>query len=176
MTISIISCDLPMKGKKFSVLTVFDRETVKVGKKIAAYLTKGDIISLVGDLGSGKTQFAKGLALGLGVSQDIVITSPSFSLVNEYEGNYSFYHMDLYRLTNLSETLLAEFEDYFNNDGVIAIEWADRWPGIIHEQTIKVEIIIIDEQQREIILSGGNQRGQEIIEAVGTEFGTKQEE
>ena len=122
------------------------------------------MVALVGELGSGKTWFTKGLALGLGVSPDTIVTSPSFTLVNEYKGRYTFYHMDFYRLENLPEVLSAGLEEYLHDSGVVALEWADRWPDILPEKRVMVKFLIIDDHRREITLSGYDPRALEIIE------------
>ena len=124
------------------------------------------MVALVGELGSGKTWFAKGLALGLGVSPDTVITSPSFTFVKEYEGRYTFYHMDFYRLESLPELLSAGLEEYLYSGGVVAMEWADRWPEILPESALMVKFVIIDDHRREITLSGQHPRAVELIEAL----------
>lgn len=147
-------------------LTDSDQETIKLARELGSLLTYGDVIALVGDLGSGKTWFTKGLALGLGVSPDTVVTSPSFALVNEYEGNYIFYHMDLFRLENLAELISAGLEEYLYNGGITVIEWADRWPEILPDRRIEVEFVIIDDCRREITLSGHHPRAIEILESL----------
>ena len=124
------------------------------------------MVALVGELGSGKTWFTKGLAIGLGVGPDMVVTSPSFALVNEYKGRYPFFHMDVYRLENLSDFLDAGLEEYLYRNGVVALEWADRWPEILPEGSIEVEFRIIDEYRRSIRLSGHHHRSMSIIEAL----------
>lgn len=147
--------------------TASDRETISLGRKLGAALKQGDVIALVGRLGSGKTWFTKGIALGLDISSDTIITSPSFSLVNEYEGRYTFYHMDGYRLESLSDFLSAGLDEYLYNDGVVAMEWADRWPEVLPDWNVKVEIEIVDERSRKITFSGHHPRAQEILELVG---------
>ena len=127
------------------------------------------MVALVGELGSGKTWFTKGLALGLGVSHDTVITSPSFTLVNEYEGRCTFYHMDFYRLEALPDLLLAGLEEYLHDRGVVVLEWADRWPEILPERRVMAKFEIIDDQRREIILSGHHSRAVEIIDSLEQE-------
>lgn len=152
-----------MKEKCITQHSVSDRETINLGQKIGTLLVAGDVVGLVGELGSGKTWFAKGLALGLGVSPNTIITSPSFTLINEYEGRYKFFHMDVYRLENLSDLLSAGLDEYFYKDGVVAMEWADRWPEILPSWWLKVELIIMDDISREIILSSSHPRVAEIL-------------
>lgn len=155
-----------MKERSVTYLTVSDHETINLGRKLGAALREGDVIALVGELGSGKTWFTKGIGLGLDISSDTVITSPSFSLVNEYEGRCTFFHMDGYRLENLSDFLSAGLDEYLHQNGVVAMEWADRWPEILPDWNVKVEIAIVDERSRKISLSGHHLRALEILEDV----------
>jgi tRNA threonylcarbamoyladenosine biosynthesis protein TsaE len=147
-------------------ITVSDQETIRLGRRLGRVLSGGDVVGLEGELGSGKTWFTKGLALGIGISSDMVVTSPSFTLVNEYEGEYPFFHMDLYRLDSLSDIQSIGLEEYLNSESIVAIEWADRWPEILPEGTVAVKLAIIDEHKREITLSGQNPRALEIIQRV----------
>jgi tRNA threonylcarbamoyladenosine biosynthesis protein TsaE len=151
-------------------VTISDHETVRLGQRLGALLVEGDVVALVGELGSGKTWFTKGLALGLGVSPETIITSPSFTFVNEYEGRHPFYHMDLFRLASLSELLSAGLEEYLHNAGVVAMEWADRWPGILPEKSVMITFTIIDDHQRKIILSGRHPRALEILGAMAEDL------
>ena len=98
-----------MKEQSVTYYTSSDEETIKLGRRLGVALKEGDAVALVGELGSGKTCFTKGVGLGLGVPADVIITSPSFSLVNEYEGRYPFFHMDGYRLESLSD--FFEFDE-----------------------------------------------------------------
>jgi len=154
------------KNGILKVLTESDQETIQLGQKLGGFLEAGDVVALAGELGSGKTWFTKGIALGLGVDPDTIVTSPSFSLVNEYQGRYTFFHMDVYRLASLSEFLSAGLEEYLYHGGVVVMEWADRWPEILPEQNIRVEFAILDDQKREITLSGSHPRALKLIEAM----------
>ena len=105
-------------------------ETFDCARRYAAMLQRGDVIALCGDLGAGKTQFIKGLALGLG--DDTEVTSPTFTLVHEYSGGrLPLHHIDLYRLESADETLRIGIDDYLHGEGVTAIEWADKFPSLI---------------------------------------------
>ena len=152
--------------ESFTIITHSDRETIALGQKLGTLLEDGDMLALVGELGSGKTWFTKGVALGLGVSKDQVITSPSFALLNEYEGRVPFYHMDVYRLGSLSEFLSAGLEEFLHQRGIVAMEWADRWPEILPEKRIDVTFIILDDNRREIKLVGHHARTKKIIELI----------
>ena len=140
-----------MMDFKFNSNSVND--TILLGKHLGKLLQTGDIIGLAGELGSGKTYFTKGIALGLGISSNIV-TSPSFTLVNEYEGRLKLFHIDAYRLKDVSDFFSAGLDEYFFKDGVTVMEWADRWPEVLPDNTIMVSFKIINEKKREIIISG----------------------
>jgi tRNA threonylcarbamoyladenosine biosynthesis protein TsaE len=144
-----------------------DDKTINVGRKLGEFLIEGDVIALIGRLGSGKTWFTKGLALGIQVSRDTIVTSPSFSLLNTYEGRCPLYHIDAYRLERLSDFLSAGLDEYFYKDGIVALEWADRWPEILPDRTVKVELAIVDHASRQITLSGLHRRALEVLESVG---------
>jgi tRNA threonylcarbamoyladenosine biosynthesis protein TsaE len=127
-----------------------DIETIDRGKKLGALLSGGDIVALSGPLGSGKTWFSKGIGLGLGVDPHEVIVSPSFSLVNEYRGKHTLYHMDLYRLDNISDIIAIGVDEYVNEESVVVIEWAERCREILPEGYIDVNIRILGENERSI--------------------------
>ena len=155
-----------MKEKSVTYDSCSAQETIEIGRRLGVVLKQGDVIALVGELGSGKTWFTKGVGLGLDISSDVVITSPSFSLVNEYEGRFALYHMDGYRLESVSDFLSAGLEEYLYQDGVVAMEWADQWPEILPAWRIQVELVIIDEQSRKITLSGRHSRALEILDKM----------
>ena len=120
------------------ILTQSEDETSTVGERLGASLRRGDVILLYGELGAGKTAFVRGLARGLGASPDDV-SSPTFTLIQEYSGRLTLYHVDLYRLEPREIPDLG-LDELVGGDGVVAIEWADRWPerpGGVVEVTIE---------------------------------------
>ena len=133
-------------------------------------LINGNIIALIGDLGGGKTWFTKGVAIGLEIDPYYIV-SPTFTLVNEYLGRQQLFHIDLYRLKNKTEILALDLEDYFSREGIVVIEWADRWPGELPEERIQVELKIVDEHTRELEFSGNHPRAKEIIVALKEKVG-----
>jgi tRNA threonylcarbamoyladenosine biosynthesis protein TsaE len=108
----------------FSVITASPEQTWRIGEMLGSRLGAGDTLCLYGDLGSGKTNFAYGIAQGLEV-QERYITSPTYTFVNEYEGRVPFYHIDLYRLQGPGELETIGFGEYIDSDGVTVIEWAE---------------------------------------------------
>lgn len=113
-------------------------DTGKIGQCLGNVAKKGYIICLVGDLGVGKTEFVKGLAKGLEVED--YITSPTFTIVNEYKGRLPLYHFDVYRIDHVDEMYEIGYEEYFYGEGVTVIEWADLISEIIPEENITVTI------------------------------------
>jgi tRNA threonylcarbamoyladenosine biosynthesis protein TsaE len=110
-----------------TVVTNNEEETSAAGERFAARLRAGDVVLLHGDLGAGKTAFVRGIARGLGASPDEV-TSPTFTLMQEYRGRLTLVHVDLYRLAPEEVSALG-VEDSTDDPAVIAIEWAERWSG-----------------------------------------------
>ena len=124
--------------------------TFDVASSFANTLKPGAVVSLTGELGSGKTVFAKGVARALGVKDNVV--SPTFTLINEYHGDEVIYHMDFYRLNSLEEILNIGVDDYFFSDGICLVEWAEKMGKIFPDNAIKVVIIHVKGNNREIII------------------------
>jgi tRNA threonylcarbamoyladenosine biosynthesis protein TsaE len=116
----------------------------------------GDVVALVGELGTGKTQFIKGLATGVGVGKPTYISSPSFTLINEYAGKVPFYHIDLFRLKSEREAEELGLEEYFKGGGITAIEWADKMPSFLPQEMLWIHIRYTGKHTRsfEIIAKG----------------------
>jgi tRNA threonylcarbamoyladenosine biosynthesis protein TsaE len=134
--------------------TKSSQETIELGKKIGAVLKPGDILAFYGELGSGKTTMIKGIALGLGVKEQDIVKSPSFIMVNEYNGRWPIYHIDLYRVKNDEEILSIGFDDYLYDNGVCLIEWAEKAEKELPKNIIKVELAPINLQERNITIKG----------------------
>ncbi|MDI6710098.1 MAG: tRNA (adenosine(37)-N6)-threonylcarbamoyltransferase complex ATPase subunit type 1 TsaE [Bacillota bacterium] len=120
------------------VRTGSPEETLALGAALGQLLRPGDLLCLSGDLGAGKTAFAQGVARGLGVEGPV--TSPTFIIVNEYEGRLPFYHFDVYRLDDPEEITLLGFDDYLEGNGVTLIEWAERIERALPEERLGIKI------------------------------------
>jgi tRNA threonylcarbamoyladenosine biosynthesis protein TsaE len=160
-----------LKEASVTCRTSSGEETISLGQQLGTRLHEGDVVALAGDLGSGKTWFTKGLALGLGVPPDEVVTSPSFALMNAYEGRCTLFHIDVYRLETVSDFLDAGLDEYLRGSGVAVMEWADRWPEILPERHLKVRITILNEHSREIALSGSHPEAVRIVREMKKEAG-----
>ena len=129
-----------------------EKETKELGKKLSLAIPKGSVISLRGSLGAGKTVFAKGFAEGLNITEAIV--SPTFTLVQEYDGRYKMYHLDLYRLSGEDEFESMGGEDFLYPDGVTLIEWSEKIEDMLPDTTIYINITIAEDLTREIEIRG----------------------
>lgn len=127
-------------------------QTIEVAAQFAKHLKAGDIVLLQGDLGAGKTTFTKGLAKGLGIKINEV-SSPTFILMNFYEGKLPIYHFDFYRLTKDQELKSVEMDEYFYGKGVSIIEWPERLGDLAPKEYFKVALEHEGEHQRGIKFS-----------------------
>ncbi|MBN2725320.1 MAG: tRNA (adenosine(37)-N6)-threonylcarbamoyltransferase complex ATPase subunit type 1 TsaE [Deltaproteobacteria bacterium] len=131
-------------------------ETRKLSEKLGKVLKAGDNVALTGNLGAGKTHMAQGIALGVGLTSDNYITSPTFTLIDEhYLNDIIFYHMDLYRLNDIDELLELDFHDIIRSGNISVVEWWDLFPETIPSNTLIVAIDIISENSREILMASG---------------------
>jgi tRNA threonylcarbamoyladenosine biosynthesis protein TsaE len=133
-----------------TVRTFDQKETIAFGRQFADRLALGDVIALNGELGSGKTQFVKGVCLGLGVVE--AVTSPSFIIMNQYKGArngaqpFSVFHFDFYRLKSLNEVYDLGIEEFFYGNGICLIEWAKAAASILPEKRYEVTLDVLDDQ------------------------------
>lgn len=142
------------------------KETEEFGFRLGSLLKSGDILCLNGDLGAGKTTMTKSIGLGLGV--DEYITSPTFTLINEYKGKIPVYHFDVYRLENVHELYDLGFDEYFYGKGVCIIEWADKIDKMIPKERIVIDIEKgNDDDERTLHISGFGQSYDELIKELG---------
>lgn len=126
-------------------------DTEKIAYKFADTLKGNEVILLIGDLGAGKTTFTKSLAKALGVKEHI--TSPTFTLVNEYHsGKFTLYHFDMYRLEDENEAIEIGLDEYFNDNAISIIEWPERIKDLLPLNCVKIKIEKIDDNSRKFII------------------------
>src|SRR5690625_4091382 len=122
------------------------KETKRLAKKLARLLTPGDVITLKGDLGSGKTTFTQGMAIGLSISE--VVSSPTFTIIKEYKGTLPLYHIDAYRLEYSDEDI--GFLEYFDGKGISVVEWPQFIEDFLPDERLIITITLYDEQFRKL--------------------------
>ncbi|MCR4431025.1 MAG: tRNA (adenosine(37)-N6)-threonylcarbamoyltransferase complex ATPase subunit type 1 TsaE [Tepidanaerobacteraceae bacterium] len=135
-------------------------ETRRLGEALGRLLKAGDFLALTGDLGAGKTAFAGGIARGLGIAEDI--TSPTFTIINQYEAAIPMAHMDAYRLGDAEELEKIGYYDYLEGF-VVVLEWADRMECLVPEDALRIDFKVLDENRRRITMHAQNPRFGRII-------------
>jgi len=155
-----------VKGKRIKTTLKTPQATLEFGELLGKYLMAGDVVALIGDLGTGKTQLAKGLARGVGVPEEYCITSPTYTIVNEYQGRTPLYHLDLYRLEGNSDLENLGYEEYFEGRGVTVIEWAEKISHLLPENRMEVHISYLGNDVREFEIIGFGDHYGKIVDDV----------
>ena len=128
-------------------------DTLALGTELGKKLRPGDIVAMYGDLGSGKTRLVAGIARGMGIGARV--SSPTFTVVNEYEGAVPLFHFDMYRLGSAEELFEIGWEDYLGRGGVCCVEWSENVEEAFPEDTIRVVFRKTSDNDREITVTGG---------------------
>ncbi len=155
-------------NNEYTVITYNTKETVYLGKILGNLLKKGDLIAINGDLGTGKTCLIKGIANGLKNKNDV--TSPSFTIINEYSAKIPIFHFDLYRLNKLIEIEELGYEEYFYGEGVTLIEWANKISNYLPEKLLSIDMSIdySNISNRKITFRAKGKRYKKILEELKT--------
>lgn len=134
-----------------SVVTHSAAETEALGVRLAQFLSPGDFIALHGELGAGKTCFVRGVAAGLGVDPATYITSPTYTLMNVYQGRHYLFHFDLYRI-DFNDVAALGFDDYFYGNGVSLVEWSERLDEDLPAERLEISFFHVDDTSRRLEL------------------------
>ena len=145
----------------FELITHRPKETQELGKRTGELALPGDVFLLVGDLGAGKTCFTQGLAWGLGINEYAV--SPSFVIIRELHGRLPLYHIDLYRLDQIQETIDLGLDDYFYGRGVCVVEWAEKALKIPPAEHLLIKISYLSALKRRFQMQPSGQHYGEIV-------------
>lgn len=139
-------------------------ETKEIGRAIGGAVEAGTLVLLIGQLGAGKTTLTQGLADGLGVTA--YTKSPSFVLVNEYQGRLPLFHMDLYRIDDPAEAWELGLDDYLGRDGVLAVEWADRATSIFPDDRLEIHIEYLSDTERQLTLRASGPMSAQALDSL----------
>ena len=131
-----------------TIITKSPEETKNLGKKVGKLAKLGDLLAFYGELGAGKTCFIQGISRGLKVKD--YVTSPTFTIINEYQGKIPIFHFDLFRLNNAEEILELSYQEYFYGEGLTVIEWAEKIEQFLPKEHLKIDIKFKDRYQRTI--------------------------
>ncbi len=147
---------------EYKITTKSEKETIELAQNFESEKFPNMIICLDGELGSGKTVFTKGIANALGIKESI--TSPTFNIIKEYDGELPLYHMDVYRLDGNTDGY--GIEEYFTKGGVVVIEWSDTIKDILPDEYLHIKFKVVDENKRVLILTPHGQKYDDLCEAV----------
>ncbi|MBN2466631.1 MAG: tRNA (adenosine(37)-N6)-threonylcarbamoyltransferase complex ATPase subunit type 1 TsaE [Deltaproteobacteria bacterium] len=148
-----------MDGGELDISTDSSEETEVLGEIIGSHLVCGDVVALIGDLGTGKTCLTRGIARGLRIDGSTTVVSPTFTIINEHQGPIPLYHFDLYRVDSPSQMDDLGYEEYFFGDGVSVIEWAEKAREVLPENYLEVSLFFADrEDARRIGIAGRGER------------------
>jgi tRNA threonylcarbamoyladenosine biosynthesis protein TsaE len=152
---------------EFSTLDLPDpAATTAFGRRLAELLFPGAVVALVGPLGAGKTYLVRAIAEGLGVADGRAVSSPTFVLIQEYQGRLPIYHFDAYRLRTEGEFFDLGAHEYFEGNGVCLVEWADRVAGCLPAEHLRVTIEVTGEQSRRVLVEGIGDRYRGIVQSL----------
>lgn len=151
------------------VLSTSARMTMSFGRSLAKLVKGGEIVGLCGELGTGKTTFVRGFCEGIEVSQKAWVRSPTFTLINEYEGRLPVYHIDLYRIARAEEIEALNLREYLHSDGVSLIEWIERLPADELDDYFEVSLAHRHKSQRQVTFTAHGERYETILEQLKTE-------
>jgi tRNA threonylcarbamoyladenosine biosynthesis protein TsaE len=132
----------------YTIITKSPEETKKLGEEVSKLVKLGDLLAFYGELGAGKTCFIQGISTGLEVKG--YVTSPSFTIINEYQGKIPLYHFDVFRINSIEEIVELGYEEYFYGDGITVIEWADKIERLLPKEYLKIEIKFKTSSERKI--------------------------
>ena len=155
----------PLRSSDWLVVARSEQETEALGRALARVLERGTVIALVGNLGAGKTRLTQALAAELGVERENV-TSPTFVLIQEYDGRLPIYHFDTYRLRDTDEFLELGADELMAGGGVCVIEWADRVADVLPRDVLRIEITILSPTDREFRFSATGTRSRRVVDRL----------
>jgi len=149
---------------EFTFISHSHEQTIALGRAFGALLRPGCVVGLTGDLGAGKTCFMKGIAYAINKVPESDVTSPTFTILQEYEGPVPLYHFDAYRLSDAGDLDAVGFEDYISGEGIAVIEWADRIATALPDDHILMTITVRSEHERIFTCTAGGRRSVALAE------------
>ena len=150
----------------WTVISNSSRKTASWGRKLGKLVQGGEIIGLVGELGTGKTTFTRGFAAGAGVGKDAWVRSPTFTLINEYQGRLAVYHIDLYRIGKTEEIAALNLREYLYSAGVSLIEWFEYLPAGEVDEYLEIRMAHSGRAGRELTFVAHGERYEQILEKL----------
>ena len=162
--------DLPPEGPTALCVSTSPEETRALGEVMGRHACAGDLIALIGELGSGKTVFVAGLAAGLGVDPAAHVSSPTFTIMHRYLGRLPLYHIDLYRIETTEALATLGLEEYLEGDGVAAVEWAEHGLGMLPDERLTVRLRQTGLEARTVELLPGGDRYRTLLRKMTSDL------
>ena len=147
---------------EYEIISTKLEDTQLFSRRLASFLQPGDVLTLEGDLGAGKTAFTKGLAIGLGIQKNV--NSPTFTIIKEYQGDMPLYHMDVYRLEDSYEDL--GFDEYFHGNGVTVVEWAHLIEDQLPNERLNIYIYHQGNDSRKLVIKPMGERYEQLCKEI----------
>lgn len=161
-----VNREIKMRMSVQEIISTSVTATFELGRKLGRGLQAGDLVAFTGDLGAGKTCCIQGIAAGLGVHDRKAVTSPTYTLIHEYQGRIPLYHFDVYRLARENDLYDLGYEEYFYGNGVTVIEWADRITSFLPDEHLVVHVLIQLDQTRCICLHAYGDHYQQLVRSI----------
>jgi tRNA threonylcarbamoyladenosine biosynthesis protein TsaE len=159
-----------LKNAEHHITSHSPEETRRFGEVIGEQVSEGSVIALSGELGSGKTCLAQGIAKGLRVPEHLYVTSPTYVLINEYAGTLRLFHLDLYRIEDVAQLDDMGIDEIIGSDDVTVIEWAEKMGDMLPEEKLFIFISIIDDETRDFHVMASGQNAIDLIEKCLAEY------
>ena len=156
--------------KVLTIKTHSEDETIELARKLTCKLQKRGLIALIGELGSGKTVFAKGVAKAVNYKDYSYVNSPSFVVMKEYSGDCKLYHYDVYRLEAESFHDTLDYERYFYGDGITVVEWANKIEAYLPEEYIEVKIGYVDKTERSFSIKAYGDKNKKLVKEFSKDY------
>ena len=157
----------------WTVISTSARMTMRLGRKLATLVQGGEIVGLIGELGTGKTCFVRGFCAGIQVDKGAWVRSPSFTLINEYDGRLPVYHIDLYRVGKQEEIETLNLREYLYADGVSLVEWFDYLPAEEVDEHLELRIAHAGGSKRKLKFVAHGERYEKILRKLKSKKGKK---
>ena len=164
------SYDMEIQKTQLVLSSKNPEQTLHWGKLLGMLLDRGDVVALMGQLGAGKTTLTQGIAYGLGVGNDCYVTSPTFTIINEYKGRMPVYHLDFYRIESPLEFGNLGLEEYLPGDGVTIVEWAEKLEGFLPKEYLMIILEYADHNVRKVNMRGIGDRYCDMVNKIEMEI------
>ena len=155
---------------RLEILSTSPGQTEQIGQILGGALAAGSVVALDGELGGGKTCFARGVVSAVAPESAGLVASPTFAIMNEYPGRTTVYHFDFYRLSGPGDIIELGFEEFLNGPGVVLAEWAERLGDLLPQESVRILFERVDDERRRIVIEAAGPRYEAVLSRVSGVF------